>query len=67
MADNKMPIQRVIDGLQIFSYYPNAYICAEHDEILACASGLIPEDAKKLEALGWRLDDAEAHSWKKFV
>jgi len=59
----------LIEGLQILERYePGKYADAQHDVVYGAHSGieLIDADAKRLDELGWFIDD-EVDSWAFFT
>lgn len=61
-------IEKIIKGLEIIhSSNPDAYVCAEHDEIFA--GDMIkptPAQTKELKELGWMQDGAKV-DWSIYV
>jgi len=64
-------VKKVLEGLLILKkYFPEGDIAAQHDEIYAGGDAseveISESDKKRLDDLGWFIDEEE-DSWKKFV
>ncbi len=61
-------LQKIQEGLTILAGYGADDLTAEHDQIWAVgdytAGDVSNEDAKKLEELGWHVDE---EAWTRFV